>query len=311
MTLRELWMLAARYWVMVLATVVVCTALGFAYDAVRSPGELYKATSRIVAGSNLNSVAGFAESAKHTAQDEFAGEGISVSIDSDTSLMTVTITVESSSPQACVQIANSLADATNRTAIEICGSNENPYLGEVSLAAEATEVASRVDFKYIACGFVGGVFISAIILVLIDRKKGSIKTPEAVQQVIDLPVLDVLPTKNGEKLSANIRFAADRLHRGTGCMSVLVVPVSQRSAAQDVVALLEACVPSEGVQTLTLIATEPLSESIKAAYESQNVDVVVVVAKQWDDSLSELVSCVDELRFANAQIAGIVFCKKA
>lgn len=311
MTLRELWMLVLRYWVLVVLVVVVGSALGFGYAKMKDSRESYEAESHIVVGDYVNNVAGFAENVTRLMADQLKGQGVSVSVSADSTIMTVTVTADGPDAQACIEVANAVATAANEAAVQVYAHGENPYHGEVGLATEASAASSKALMKFLLFGCAGGVFIALVIVLLLDLKHRFVKTPEAVQALVELPVLDSLPAVSGEKLAANVRFAADRMGERADVLSVLVIPVGQAQAAQEAASLLKEVPSEQGAATLAVSCSDPLSETMAGVYAAREADVVVVVVEQWKDSTDALVSCVDELRFAEARIAGVVFCNAA
>lgn len=310
MTIRELWMLVVRFWKLVVAIILVCTICGAGFSVLKRADDSYEAEACIAVGSNVNNVAGFAENIKRGMQQELDTQGVSVTIDADTQLMIVSVTAKSADSDVCVQIANSIAEEANEMAVRIYADSESPYQGEVSIAQEATPVVSKNLAKFLVFGFAGGVFVALVVIVLIDLKRRYVKTVSSVQQLTDLPVLEVLPAKNGDKLLANVRFAARRAGTGEDALSVVVVPVGKRACADEVLKLLEASASAEGLSHFGAVSTPSLSESMAAAYDaSQGASVVVVTVTQWEDSLVSLASTVEELQFAEAKIAGLVFCE--
>lgn len=311
MTLRELWTLFVRYWVLALAIVIACTLLGFCYASMKDTGDSYQAEAQVVAGSNLSSVAGLAESVKRDMEPELDGKSVVINVNTDTTVMTVTILAKGPDPQVCIEAANSIADITNESAAKIYSQTQNPYQGEVSSATEATAITTKSTFKFMLFGCVGGVFLALVVLMLFDFKKRPIIAIESVQSKTGLPVLDTLPAQNGEKLLANVRFSSLRLGNSGDSLSLLVIPVGHDASANEVVALLTETAASEGFDGLNVAQAQSLSESMAGAYAAKDADVVVVVAEQWKDSIPSLVSCIDELQFAEAKIAGLVFSRKS
>lgn len=310
MTIRELWMLVVRYWRLVVAIVVVCAICGAGLSVLKKSEDSYEAKACIAVGANVNNVAGFAENIKRDMQQGLDEQDVSVTIKADTKVMIVSVVAEGVDPDVCIQVANSIAESANGLAVRIYAETDSPYQGEVSLAQEASTVSSKNLIKYLFVGFVGGVFIALVVVILMDLKRRYVKTVSGVQLLTDLPVLEVFPAKDGDKLLANVRFASKREGVDEDALSVIVVPVSERDHADEAVRLLDAAASSANMRSFNARSAAPLSESMAAAYEaSQGADIVVIAVAQWEDSLTDLVSTVDELQFAEAKIAGLVFRK--
>lgn len=311
MTLRELWMLVLRHWVLVVVIVVVSALLCGGYALMADSGESYEAEARIIAGSNVNSVAGFAENAVRDMQDSYDSVGTVVNVSTQSNLMTVVVSATGPNPEECVRVANVIAETANELAVRVYSENQNPYQGEIGRATEAIPVSSERSIKFLLIGFVIGVFIAIGILILMDFRKRMVKTAEAAGSLVDLPILEALPAKDGDRLLANVRFANRRINASNELSSVLVVPVGQQEYASKVTKLISDALNGEEQNKVKVTYAPPIAECIDGAYASWDADLVVVVVVQWIDSLSALASSVDELRFANARIAGLVFCKEA
>lgn len=310
MTLRELGMLVKKFWALMLVIVIVGSMLGFGYALMKNAKPLFTATAQIVAASDVNSVAGFAENVKRDMQSELQAKSVTVDISNkSTNMMTL---ISASGPYApdCIDAANTIANTTNEIAMETYAQREESYIGNVSLAVEASSAPSNAT-KFVAFGCMAGVFVALVVVLLIDLKRRYVKTVESVQKETNLPVLDVIPSSSGDKLVANVRFAANRLGITATTLRLLIVPVGNNGTAAEVEAQLTSELSGEIAGGIQASTCPPLSETMEGAYASRDADLVVVAVSQWADTLPSLISCVDELEFAEAKIAGLVFCKEA
>ena len=152
------------------------------------------------------------------------------------------------------------------------------------------------------------MFLGICIVVIIDMVRRPVKSIEGMQDLTELPVLEKLPAKDGNRLLANIRFAAKKDDLQTVC----VVPLGEGTLVQDVCAMLKAAMDAEkgagdSGDTFEAVACEPLSANMDAAYRSRKADAVIVAGRQWSDSLTALESTVAELKLADVNLVGIVF----
>lgn len=313
MTLKELWMVVVRRWKMIVAVVLVCLVACGGYLVVKKAGPAgYTATSYVVGNSQAAGVLSLAndEARKLTADMGDGAFKIESKIDSGST--TVVVTATGADAGACIDAANAVAEAANEAAKDRYSSWESPYYGSVTLAVEVEEDAGGSSIsnmaKYLLVALLAGLFISVCIAVLLDMKRRPVKTPEGVQELVELPVLEVLPVQNGERLLANVRFAGTREAGDSGkeISSVLVLPSGDVETAQGACELLTSAAASEG-STLNVQQAMPLPESMAGAYAARDADAVVVTARQWVDSLPQLETTVAELRLAGANLTGVVF----
>ena len=311
MTLQELWMIISRRWKLVVAVTLACIIACGGYFMVAKRGVVnYSAAAYIVANSQVSHVSGLAadEARKLAATPE--GAGVVVKAVADTKTMTVTIVANGSDPDACVRAANSVAEAANAIAEKAYSDWDTPYSGLVTTADSISSTTSSNLMKYLLVALVAGLFVSICIIVAHDMMRRPVKTPEGAQGAVDLPVLEMLPAKNGDRLLANVRFASTERDQADGkeIATVLVVPSDDEEAADAASELLRAASDAEH-SVLDVRQSDSLSKGIAAAYQARDVDAVVVAVRQWKDTLPQLESTVAELRLSGANLVGIVFAK--
>lgn len=302
MTLKELWMVVARQWKMVVAITMVCVLACGAYLLVAKKESSCTATARIVVNSQIAGVAGLASSAGRQLPDSFAS--VSVSVKTSTDIGTVSVTATGIDADTCIEAANTVAEAANEAARQEYSGFENAYSGVVE-PAMSTEEPRSSSVKYLLVALLGGLFISICGAVVLDVIKRPVKTPDGVQDLTDLPVLEILPTANGERLLANVRFASKR----SGLQSVIVVPAGDKVVAEKACDLLNEAATIEG-SDLEAAAMPPLSEGMTGAYSAQKAEATVVTVRQWADTLGQLESTVAELKLAGANLVGIAFSRE-
>lgn len=311
MTLQELWMIIVRRWKLVVALPVACALVCAGYllaTKFMDEERQYTAKAYVVGNSNVAAVASLAN---NEALQLYPGEEeppftVRASVGSGT--LTVTVVATGEDGDTCIELANEIATHANEAAIEFYADYENPYSGIVQEATEYEEVTVTSDdsLKYLLVAVLAGLFVAICVVVVLDMRKRPVKTAEGVQDAVELPVLEILPAVSGERLLANVRFAAG----DTAPESVLVVPTGDVETAESACELIESAVRAEGASNkLEVLRAEPLSQGMAGAYASRDVDAVVVTARQWADELPQLESTVAELRLAGAKLVGVVFAK--
>lgn len=331
MTLMDLFRLIRKYWVIVLAATLVCGAAGFGYTMLKHDvKDQISATANIVGNSQTGGVVGFAkaEGRKIVFDDEARFEDedceYELVVEVESGSQTVKVTVSGPDEGLCIDLANQIAEAACRQAkIEYPGSDYRlAYSGHVEKANTANvKEASGPSKKFIIAAILAGLFLGVCIVVIIDMKRRPIKSIEGMQEAVELPVLEKLPATNGERLLANVRFASkvDDLKR------VCIIPLSKGNLADQVADLMRAAIESEQSVGESEASREsddavydafyvqvcaPFAESMSAAYESRSADAVIVVAHQWNDSLSDLETTVAELKLAEANVVGLVLAQE-
>lgn len=58
---------------------------------------------------------------------------------------------------------------------------------------------------------------------------------------------------------------------------------------------------------LSLIECAPLNEGVGAVYIAKESDITILCVSEWRDSRKALSSVVEELKFAKANLVGVVF----
>ena len=306
MTLMDLCRLLGRYWKLVVALPVVCVAICAAV-LFAQPGASASAsaTARVVSNSQVAIVYGHAASLAR--QLEGADPDYAVSAKADGNSMTVSVTATGPDEAECLQLADAVAaDAVAATEQDFAENEGSEFLVAFRAQVEPAELddaaASGGKLKYLAVALLGGLFVAVCVVVLIDLKRRHVKSAGGVQDAVELPVLEILPAVSGERLLANVRFASKVDDLGSVC----VIPAGDGTAAERACEALEQGAQVEGAQ-LQVVRCEALSQGMAGAYKAREADAVVVTARQWADSLTQLESTVAELRLADAKLVGIVY----
>ena len=304
MTLLDLCRLMKKHIALIVIVTVVCAALGAGY-VLLSKQSMYKATASVVGNSQSTSVLGFAmaEGNKLLGVD---GE-YTVEAEVEKGMQIVNVTVTGPVESECIAKANEIAENTNAQAIEMFKNFENPYNGTVQKVEEADEHKAGGGKKYILVAVLAGLFSAIIIVVIIDLRRRPVKSLEGMQEAVELPVLEKLPAQNGERLLANVRFASNK----DDVANICVIPLSNASPAAEVCDLLRAAYQAEASKAqgaeFAAEACKPLSEGMEGAYRARSADAVLVAARQWSDSLTDLETTVAELKLADAKLVGLVY----
>lgn len=304
MTLSELWILVKHHCIFVGAVIIAGALIACGVYFTSGIPNSYQARALITVNSKIESVDGLVSS---YISESHPTSGITFSSKSTPSTMTITLTATGMDANACVDAVNEAAHAIKKSAETFISDFQDPFKCEIR---EATNAVSQGSFshmmKYCCMGALAGLFISICLLLLLDFKRQRIKTAKTAQEVCELPVLAAFPVDQGEKLLANVRFAAEREGIQGDAFTVLVVPALHEDVAQIVTNRLVSVIKNES-SDIVVSCTKSLEESMKTAYEARKAHLVIVAVAQWQDSIPQLVSTVDELRFAEASLGGLVF----
>lgn len=186
----------------------------------------------------------------------------------------------------------------------------------VAEASGASEV-SVSSSKVLLISLLIGVLVSLAGLGIVEVVCRPLKSLDDIRTVCDLPVLSsaTVPDK-GAFLWANICFRADE----RPC-SIAIVPLSS-GGTRKVVDLLEEAIPAsdvssagssriedtkeDGSSPVELLACEPLTNSVLAAYAARTAACTLVVIRFWKDTRHALAGTIEELKLAKANVIGAV-----
>lgn len=311
MTIRDLLYLIRRNAKLVIVLCVVFVVAAIVWSLFTQTS--YTATASFVTSGDLALAQGLAnnQAASHSNSD------VRVSCSSLAAAKQVTINATGSDSNLCVETANTVAEETVKQYKE---ANAN-IIATINEANYAVNNGLSI-FKYVFAALVAAFFISIIIILIRNFIKDPIKPHDSIENITGLPLLAYAPSpEGGERLLANLQF------RNNGRPStVAIVPVGDAATApitaRELAGALErgdiriklvkgspharkfqVSVPEDAA---IIVSCEPLSDGMGAAYITHNADAAIVCAAEWIDSRKQLMSTVQELNLAKANIAGIV-----
>lgn len=311
MTLLDLMKLIRHYLKLVVAVPLICAVVAVVVVLVSPPTYVAKAT--LLTNGDVALAGGFAQNEAQL----FSKNGIEVSSSTETAYKTITITAMGSDYGGCIAAAN----ATVLAAAEDYRNANNQ--GSVSTnEATSAENDSPGLLKIGFMALLAGLFVAICIVVLIDIVKAPIKSRSDIETVAELPVVGAIPNRDrGERLLANIRFLADE-QPGTiavvptgiaGCALTCAELVGAFEHAGITVSRVQGSAHAQSLNAIsipgvvTIVECAPISEGMGAVYIAKDCDITLVCATEWSDSRRALKSIVDELRFAKANLGGVVF----
>lgn len=311
MTLSDLIKLIRHYLKFVIAVPIACAVLTALVILIAPP--TYEAKATLLTSGDFALAGGFAQSEA----EKYSQNGIEVTTKSETSSRTITVVAEGSDYGGCIAAANAtvlaagddIRNANNQTAIS---TNE---------ATSADSSAPSIP-KVSLLALLVGLFVVICALVIVDMVKTPIKSKNDIEATTDLPIIGVIPNRDrGERLLANVRFLSDKTPS-----SIAVIPVGLTGAtltcaelasafehAHTMVTRVKGSPHAEGLTSIalpeivTIIECAPISEGMGAVYIAKDVDVTILCVNEWRDTRKALASVVEELRFAKAEIGGVVF----
>lgn len=309
-------------WPLIMACVIVCGLIGAIFGLTKAVDNSDTAKATIVASSQVGGIGALAtaEAAAYTGENSDSTE-IKVSILTDRNAIEITAEAESRDeiPKA-VEAVNRVARETEKKAhdlfdmdITIRGNSLTVQQGQESSLSiyendiqlevvEATESASdnktsskSTLVKYGLAGFFVGLIIGICIILVRDITKRPIRNAREAALAYGLPILRRADGPESPELFAtNISFAANKdVH------SLCVVPVGAEADAQLVAQELSRS------DEFSVHPVPPITASAEAAKAAAESDAVVVVLREWKNSLGQLEACVDELVLVQAPVVGI------
>ncbi len=310
MTLLDLLRLIRHHAKLVIVLPIVC-ALVAALVCVLMPAT-YEAKATLITNGDIALAGGYAQNEAAT----YSQNGIEVSAKTDTSSKSVTITAEGGDYGGTIAAAN----ATVLAAAEDCRAASDKAAVSVSEATLAQSSSPSIP-KMALVALLAGLFLAVCIVVIIDMMKTPIKSKEDIEEASGLPVLGTIPNRDrGERLIANIRFLDDEKPS-----TIAVVPIGLTGATTTCAELASAferagyavsrtkgSAHAQGLgvkvlpNVLSIIECPSLIEGMGAAYIAHEADLTILCAHEWNDSRTALSQVTEELKFAKANVGGVV-----
>lgn len=310
MTLHILWQMIKRYWWLVIGLPVVCAVFCAAFLMSQPEQETdSSAAVELIVNSQFQTVIGMASSEAALAKE--ADPDVAVDIKPDLDRMTVKIAVselgQERNSELALQIAENAAQKTSALFIDV-----DPEVKIIPFYAEVTDpVITQEELKskklFLAVALLAGFFIAILVLTIIYMKRRPVTDAESLQEALDLPVLECLPTADGgNRLLANIRFAAN----DNQVKSVCLIPLADSDAADAVGVEISAALQAEQrTEAMEIECCPSLMQSMDAAYRAQKAEAAVLCVRMWKDGMRAALSAKAELQLAKAPLIGVVLLK--
>lgn len=327
MTFHDLWQMVKKYWYVVVVLPCACVLLlAVSLGAGFGKEPLVTVTTKIVANSQIEATAGIASSKANEIARDYSGATATAKVNDKS--MLVTISVSSPDETTSEECAHRIAEETIASTKQLY-SSENGDASGIQYNAQIQEPSSIAVThtselrKYIVAAIVG-LCAAACFLVLLYSARRPVVGVDSLQRQTCLPVLGVIPSHDyGERLLANIRFAA----HGNALDSICVVPALTSASSQSVCQSLSMALErderpqyeegqtagearSSDRDAIEILCCESLAQSVQAAYTARESSVVVLSVAQWLDSIKAVNDAIEELTLADVEIAGFAFCAK-
>lgn len=311
MTLADLFKLIRHYAKLVVAIPLISAVI--AAGAIFLLPPTYEAKATLLTNGDIALSSGFAQNEAAT----YSKNGIEVSSTTDTAYRTIVITATGKDYGGCIAAAN----ATVAAAAEDCRSVNTQAAVTTNEATSASSTSPSVP-KVVLMALLLGLFVSICVVVVIDLIKAPIKSQNDIELSSGLPVIGVIPSRDrGERLLANVRFLTEG-----ELTTIAIVPIglsggvltcAELSSAFErsgtIVSRVKGSPHAEGLNqpvlsgVLSLIECAPLNEGVGAVYIAKESDITILCVSEWRDSRKALSSVVEELKFAKANLEGVVF----
>lgn len=312
MTLSDFLDLAKRYKKLVIFPIIFCILAALAISFFSPPS--YIATASIV----LNGDVAFVKGLAIKEASNYTNLNASVSIDSSDTTKQISFIANGSDPASCVQAANAVMDSTVSLYKQ---SNSNAVI-EAS-EANFAGVTRNNPIRFILMALLAGIAIAGCLLVAIDMIRAPIKSPKDAQRSCGYPILEgITSIERGEQLFANIQFHCNKVPS-----TIAIIPIGEQSTALIVSKELAAAFERGSINTklikgsahirkfkvkvpenaAVLACCEPITTGMGTAYIAHHSDTTLLCIRGWTDNKRQLETTINELRLANADIAGIAF----
>lgn len=335
MTAMELLAAAKHYWKTCVAIVAACTlAAACVFGFVLKPQ--YEATSSITVMDPSGSVSTTALTTvvnDCVAQYGSAEGDSSIASSAGTGVksQTVSITVEESSPEEAVLIANQAAQyaaeeaesyfasleerrqkvlAEDNSVVE--GSDESLLIqqqGERSYAfcdfivkdATGASAAGIAVAKGTTVGFLLGLCVALCILIARLIKHTPVASKSSLEGMGDVPVLQIAENGSGsDRLWAILEFGVD-----APISRIALLPVDKANAESLGDALAKAARNGRQSPAPAFVECSAWCQSSAGAASLHDADATVVCVKRWEDSVRDVASTLDELGYMKVPVGAI------
>lgn len=336
MTAMELLAAAKHYWKMCMAIVAACTlAAACVFGFVLKPQ--YEATSSIIvmdpSGSVSTTTLTTVVSDCVAQYDSAEGDSsIASSVGTGAKSQTVFITVEESSPEGAVRVANQAAQYAAEGAQDYFASleerrqkvpagdnnvvdgSDDPLLiqqqSERSYAfcdfivkdATGASAAGVGVAKGTAIGFLLGFCVALCALVARLIRRTPVASKSSLEgMVVCAPVLQVAENGDGsDRLWAMLEFGVD-----ASISSVALLPVDKANTEPLSNVLAAAARIDRQVPTPTFVACPAWCQSSAGAVSLHDADTTVVCVKRWGDSVRDVAATLNELSYMKVSVGAI------
>ncbi|MCI8366246.1 MAG: hypothetical protein HFJ66_01400 [Eggerthellaceae bacterium] len=337
MTLNDLFLLLRHHLRWVIAVPLACMVAAGGLAAVKSLTQesSYSATASLAVADITNSLSSanlmlLLNSTAQNAATEASAGSVEVEAVPEDKTQSVAFEALAGSEGEAIEAANAAAEKTADLLKETLLSQADVFKQEADKPADEASLSERnaantkaaaleacvftvtpADeaksggnsagaLKFAAVGFVGGLFVVVLVLLLVDAARRPIKSREDIAQITDLSVVNGHGGVNGAKLArAAVLTFCDGLPE-TVCL-VSDCDFEDEFVDQFEMAFKES---SEGIET-TVVSVGSLSDSPGGFFVAQQSDATLVCAKRWESSASSLLFTLEELKLAKAKVAGI------
>lgn len=310
MTLSDFMRLIRHYLKMVIVVPIVCVVLTIFVLLVAPP--TYVAQATLLTNGDIALIGGYAQNEAAV----FSQNDITVTSETDVAYRTITVEAEGKDYGGCIAAVNAVVLATAADYRQV----DTTSAVTTNEATTAESLTPSIPKTALVALF-AGLFLAVFIVVIIDLVKAPIKSRRDVESTADLPVIGTIPDiDRGERLLANIRFSSDE-----PVTTIAVIPTGLTGATLTCAELTSAFehsgvpvtrihgnphaegfnhVPMPGI--VTIVECASLSEGMGAVYIAKETDLTILCVNEWNDSRKKLANVVEELTFAQVNIAGVV-----
>lgn len=272
----------------------------------------YSATASFVTNGDATLALGYANSAISAKTTS----GVDLAASLNVSAKQVSVTAKGSDAGTCVTAVNDVVDVAAKDIEADKGK------ATVSAASAATNTSPAI-VKRILVALFGGLVIALCVIAIGDAVRSPIRSRKDAESVSGLPVLGSISGDNGgEKLLANLQFQCDGIPS-----SVAVVSAGAAHAGSVISSELGKALEHAGIRVkivrgvararkfkvripenaAVIVDCAPLAEGVGAAYIAHDADITLLCVTEWETTKPQLVSTLEELKLAKADIAGIAY----
>ncbi len=305
-----------------LVAALLCGGFIVAHDMIKSKffDSKFKATSELIVSSLAAPVRAIVDheinkllqSGLSTSSGDASANNAQYSCKAsfDSTKNKILIDVSGPSYEQCEFLANEIAQRAKTSAEDAFKDAQASTISFVCILIPAHESYQAQDsikknaLKYILLACAGGLAFALILVCVLDMKKRRIKSQQKVEDDSTIHIVGILPECKHSQIISSILLCDPK----RSIKSITLLPLQGGFAyAQELKESLVLASETMREKDFTIDVSSPLNDTSFDLTALDEVDCVVLIVRQWEDSEIDLSKTIATLENAYINIRGIIF----